>query len=261
MSGSRTFTFLGTGTSVGVPMIGCECAVCNSTNPKNHRYRPSVLIQAPGGTILIDTTPEMRLQLIREKVSVVHAVVYTHYHADHLYGLDDARLFPWKLGVPLPLYCTEESETVIRRAFFYAFDPVNDDVPPQFVPKLQFRRITEEPFEVLGERLTPIPLLHGRFNVFGFRIDNVAYCTDLNAIPDTSWPLMENLDVLVIDALRPERPHRSHFSLEQAIEAIERVKPKQAYLTHMNHEMEYDALMRRLPAHIAPAYDGLSFRF
>lgn len=261
MNGTRTFTFLGCGTSVGVPMIGCDCAVCTSTNPRNHRYRPSVFIHAPAGNILIDTTPELRLQLVREKIKLVNAVVYTHFHADHLYGLDDARVLTWALGGPMPLYCTAETEEVIRQAFFYAFDPSNDDVSPQFVPKLTFERITAEPFEVCGERFTPVPLEHGRFDVFGFRIGNIAYCTDLNAIPDGSWRLLESLDVLVIDALRPGRPHRSHFCLEQALEAIERLRPKQAYLTHMNHEMDYDALVRRLPQHVAPAYDGLSFRF
>jgi len=261
MNGTRTFTFLGTGTSVGVPMIGCECEVCTSTNPRNHRYRPSVLIQAPAGNILIDTTPELRLQLIRESIKVVHAVVYTHYHADHLYGLDDVRVLTWAIGGPLPLFCTAETEEVIRKAFFYAFDPINDDVPPQFVPKLEFERITTTPFEILGERCTPIPLEHGRFKVFGYRIGDVAYCTDVNEIPEASWPLLASLDVLVIDALRPARPHRSHFCLEQALEAIERLRPKQAYLTHMNHEMDYDELMGRLPAHVEPAYDGLSFQF
>lgn len=242
-------------------MIGCDCAVCTSTNPRNHRHRPSAIIKAPGGNILIDTTPELRLQLIRESINQVHAIVYTHYHADHLYGLDDARVLTWTIGGSMPLYCTEETETVIRRAFFYAFDPANDDVPPQFVPKLSFHRITEDPFEVCGEQFLPVPLRHGRFDVFGYRIDDIAYCTDVNMIPADSWSRLQSLDVLVIDALRPGRPHRSHFSLEQALEVIERLRPRQAYLTHMNHEMDYDDLIRRLPPHVAPAYDGLSFTF
>jgi phosphoribosyl 1,2-cyclic phosphate phosphodiesterase len=259
--GTRTFTFLGTGTSVGVPMIGCDCAVCRSTNTRNHRYRCSVVIDTPRGNILIDTTPELRLQLLRANVKLVHAVVYTHYHVDHLFGLDDLRIFPMILKGPLPIYCTDEVEEVIRQAFAYAFHPGGDDLPPGVLPKLEFRRIDEKPFEVLGERLTPVPLLHGRFNVLGFRIGNVAYCTDVSAIPERSWPLLEGLEVLVIDALRPGKPHPSHFSLEQALEAIDRVKPRQAYLTHMAHTMDYDVLVRALPPHVAPAYDGLSFRF
>jgi phosphoribosyl 1,2-cyclic phosphate phosphodiesterase len=260
-AGTRTFTFLGTGTSMGVPMLGCDCPVCTSSNPKNHRYRCSVLIGTPAGNILIDTTPELRLQLLRENVKLVHAVVYTHYHVDHLFGLDDVRIFPVKLNGPLPLYCTDETEAIIRQAFAYAFAPGNEGLPPGVLPHLELRRIDERPFEVLGQRLTPIPLLHGKFNVFGFRIGDVAYCTDVSSIPDRSWPLLEGLDVFVIDALRPGKPHMSHFSLEQAVEAIRRVKPRQAYFTHMAHSMEYDELMRTLPPGIEPAYDGLKFTF
>ena len=188
--GLRTFTFLGTGTSVGVPMIGCDCAVCRSTNPRNNRYRCSVLIRAPRGQILIDTTPELRLQLLRADVKLVHAVIYTHYHADHLFGLDDLRLFPAMLNGPMPIYCNDEVEEVIRQAFAYAFHPGGEDLPAGMLPKLEFCRIDERPFDVLGERFTPIPLIHGRFNVFGFRIGDVAYCTDVSAIPDRSWPLL-----------------------------------------------------------------------
>jgi phosphoribosyl 1,2-cyclic phosphate phosphodiesterase len=259
--GTRTFTFLGTGTSMGVPMLGCDCHVCTSTNPKNHRYRCSVLIGTPRGNILIDTTPELRLQLLRERVKLVHAVVYTHYHVDHLFGLDDLRIFPLKLNGPLPIYCNDEVESVIRQAFAYAFAPGNEDYPVGTIPRLEFSRIDERPFEVLGERFTPIPLLHSKFHVFGFRVGNVAYCTDVSGIPDRSWPLLEGLDVFVIDALRPGKPHPAHFSVEQALEAIQRVKPRQAYFTHMAHTMEYDELMRTLPAGVEPAYDGLRFTF
>lgn len=258
---TRTFTFLGTGTSVGVPMIGCDCAVCTSPNPKNHRYRCSVLIEAPGGNLLIDTTPELRLQLLRANVKLVHAVLYTHYHVDHLFGLDDARLFPLMLNGPLPIYCAADTEAIIRRAFAYAFEEATADLPAGWLPKLDLRRIDETPFDVLGERVTPIPFRHGRFDVLGFRVGNVAYCTDVSHIPDRSWPLLDGLDVLVLDALRPGRPHPSHFSLEQALDAIARVRPRQAYLTHMSHTMDYDAVTPTLPRNVALAYDGLSFRF
>ncbi|HUR54491.1 MAG TPA: MBL fold metallo-hydrolase [Gemmataceae bacterium] len=260
-TGDRTFTFLGTGTSVGVPMIGCDCHVCTSPNPRNQRYRCSVLVTTPGGNLLIDTTPELRLQLVRERVKLIHAVVYTHYHVDHLFGLDDLRLFPLKLNAPLPIYCSDEVEEVIRQAFSYAFHPTGDEAVAAMLPRLNIQRITEEPFAALGERITPIPLIHGRFNVFGFRIGNVAYCTDVSLIPERSWPLLEGLDVFVIDALRPTKPHPAHFSLEQALEAIARVKPRQAYLTHMSHTMDYDTLNPTLPQNVAMAYDGLSFRF
>ncbi len=260
-TGTRTFTFLGTGTSMGVPMLGCDCHVCTSTNPKNHRYRCSVLISTAAGHILIDTAPEMRLQLLRENIKLVSAVVYTHYHVDHLFGLDDLRIFPVKLNGPLPIYCTDETEEIIRQAFAYVFAPGSEDLPVGMVPRLTLQRIDERPFEVLGQRFTPIPLVHGRFNVFGFRIGDVAYCTDVSAIPDRSWPLLESLDVLVIDALKPGKPHPSHFNVEQALEAIERIKPRRAYFTHMAHTMEYDELMRTLPKGVEPAYDGLKFTF
>ncbi|MBX9626651.1 MAG: MBL fold metallo-hydrolase [Gemmataceae bacterium] len=261
MEPSRTFTFLGCGTSVGVPMLGCACPVCKSANPKNHRTRSSVLIRAPGGTILVDSTPEVRLQLVREDVRLVHAVLYTHYHVDHLFGLDDLRLFPMYLNAPLPVYCDAGTEGVIRTAFAYAFQESTADLPPGWLPKMEFRRIDETPFEVLGERVTPIPLRHGRFETLGFRVARVAYCTDVSGIPDRSWPLLEELDVLILGALRPGKPHPSHFSIEQAVEVFDRVRPRQGYITHTSHNVEYEAVSRSLPANVALAYDGLSFRF
>ncbi len=261
MDGRREFVFLGTGTSVGVPMIGCDCRVCQSPNPRNHRTRSSVIVRLPLGDLLIDTTPELRIQFIREKFPVAHAVLYTHYHADHLFGLDDVRLFPKRLGGALPIYCTDEVETVIREVFGYAFHPAAADLPPGVLPKLIFRRITSEPFDVLGQRVIPIPLQHGRFNVLGFRFDDVAYCTDVNDIPESSWPLLEGLRVLVLDALRPGHSHPAHFGLTEALQVIAKLRPQQAYLTHMSHEMEYEALQSQLPTGIAPAYDGLRFGF
>jgi phosphoribosyl 1,2-cyclic phosphate phosphodiesterase len=260
MLGPRTFTFLGTGTSVGVPMIGCDCAVCRSDNPRNHRYRCAVLVRTPRGNILIDTPPELRLQLLRERVGLVHAVLFTHYHADHLFGLDDLRPIPRNLGGPVPLYCTGEVEGKIRTAFAYAFGPEAEGLSSGFIPKLVFRRITEAPFEVLGETVTPVPLAHAHFDVFGFRIGNVAYCTDVSHIPRQSRPLLYGLDVLVLDALR-YAPHPAHFGLNQALDEIDALQPKQAYLTHMSHELEHEAVNAQLPPHVRLAHDGLSFEF
>src|SRR5690349_10636905 len=176
MPGTRTFTFLGTGTSVGVPMLGCDCAVCRSPDPRNNRYRCAALVTTPRGRVLIDTPPELRLQLLREHVGFVHAILFTHYHADHLFGLDDVRPFAHHLGGPVPLYCTRETEEKIREAFAYAFaDAARES--SLFVPRLTFRTIGNDPFGVLGERVVPIALLHGGFNVLGFRFDDVAYCT------------------------------------------------------------------------------------
>jgi phosphoribosyl 1,2-cyclic phosphate phosphodiesterase len=256
---TRTFTFLGTGTSAGVPMVGCDCAVCTSTDPRNSRYRCSVVITTPGGNILIDTAPELRLQLLRAGVRLVHAVVYTHYHADHLFGLDDVRPLPRLLGGPVPLYCTGEVEQVIRRAFSYAF-PDSGEKPMGYVPQLEFHTIGEEPFTVLGQELLPIPLQHAWFNVLGFRIGGVAYCTDVSAIPERSWARLEGLDVLVIDALR-FKPHPAHLSIQEALAAIERLRPRRAYLTHMSHEIDHESVNRQLPSGVELAYDGLRFEF
>jgi phosphoribosyl 1,2-cyclic phosphate phosphodiesterase len=258
MSGPRTFVFLGTGTSVGVPMLGCDCPVCRSTNPKNHRYRTSALVHTPQGNLLIDTGPELRLQLLREQVKQVHAVVYTHYHVDHLFGLDDLRLMARYLGGPMPIYCSQEVEEVIRRTFPYAFE--ERDVPLGWVPKLRFHRISDEPFEVLGERIVPIPLIHSWFNVYGFRIGDLAYCTDVSEIPAKSWELLEGVRILIIDALR-YKPHPAHLSLEQALEVVERLRPEQAYLTHMSHEFDYEQLQPTLPGGVEMAYDGLRIMF
>jgi phosphoribosyl 1,2-cyclic phosphate phosphodiesterase len=260
MQKTRTFTFLGTGTSVGVPMLGCNCEVCRSTNPKNHRFRCSVLIGTPQGNILIDTTPELRLQLLREQITLVHAVLYTHYHADHLFGLDDVRPLCKYVNGPIPLYCTDEVAGKIREAYSYAFGPAAQLLSAGYIPKLQIREITTKPFTLLGEEVTPIPLIHAQFSVFGFRIGNVAYCTDVSQIPAQSWPLLQGLDVLVLDALRL-RPHPAHFSIDQAVEVIGRLKPGQAYLTHMSHDVEHEAVNRQLPPGVELAYDRLRFQF
>jgi phosphoribosyl 1,2-cyclic phosphate phosphodiesterase len=260
MAGTRTFTFLGTGTSTGVPMIGCDCAVCRSDDPRNQRYRCAVLVRNAQGNLLIDTPPELRLQLLREKVGVVHAVLFTHYHADHLFGLDDLRPVARRLGHAVPLYCTGDVEGKIRSSFSYAFGHDAEQLPAGMIPKLRFERITTDPFHVLGETVTPIPLVHAHFDVFGFRIDDVAYCTDVNEIPRSSWPRLEGLRVLILDALRP-KPHPAHFGLDQALDVIDQFRPRQAYLTHMSHELEHEATNRQLPPNVQLAYDGLTFEF
>lgn len=242
-------------------MVGCTCDVCTSTNPKNQRYRCSVVIRAPQGNILIDTSPELRLQLLRVKIPFVHAVLFTHYHADHLFGLDDVRPMPRHLGGPVPLYCTTETERAIRRAFAYAFTEDSARLPAGFLPKLVFRTIEPmKPFEVLEEMVTPITLDHAYFTVMGFRIGDVAYCTDVNRIPPASMRLLEGLRVLILDALR-FKPHPGHFCIDEAVEIAEMLQPEQTYLTHMSHEVEHEETNRRLPPRIQLAYDGLSFEF
>ncbi len=260
MTASRTFTFLGTGTSVGIPMVGCRCEVCTSDDPLNQRFRCSALITTPGGTILIDTPPELRLQLLREKVHRLDAVLFTHAHADHLHGLDDVRPYPVYTNQPVPLFCTGDVEERIRQAFAYAFRPEQTPAD-RYIPRLEFRRVSEGvAFEAAGERVVPIPLLHASLPVLGFRIGNVAYCTDVSAVPETSWPLLEGLDVLILDALR-YKPHPAHFSINEALEVVRRVRPRRAWFTHINHDIDHRAANAQLPPNVELAYDGLKFEF
>lgn len=248
--------FLGTGTSVGVPCIGCDCSTCRSEHPKNQRTRCGLALGLPQGNLLIDTTPDLRQQMLRERIGVAHALLFTHDHADHLYGLDDTRVFYFYLGYPLPVHCEAFVEDRIRRAYDYAFTP--DAVRyAGGVPQLEFQRIEPgRPFEVLGQRIVPFRLQHGKFNVLGFRIGNLAYCTDTNGIPAESWDLLGDLDVLILDALRP-RPHVSHFSLDEAIDVAGRLKPKRTIFTHMGHELEHETTNAILPPGMELAYDGL----
>ena len=247
---------LGTGTSVGVPCIGCDCAVCTGGHPRNQRTRTSAILGLPQGNLLIDTPPDLRMQLLREGIGLVHGVLYTHEHADHLHGLDDVRLFPFMLGHPIPIYATEVVEGRIRKIFDYAFSD-REQTHPGAVPKMQLQRIDESPIEILGSKLTPVPLVHGPYcRVFGYRIGNVAYCTDTNCIESSSKELLQGLDVLVLDALR-KSPHPTHFSVGEALDVIEELGPKKAYLTHLSHELDYTTFFRELPEHVALAYDGL----
>ncbi len=246
---------LGTGTSIGVPVVGCQCATCTSSNPRNNRLRCAVVLGLPQGDLLIDTPPDLRTQLLREKISLVHATLYTHDHADHVFGLDDLRLFPYYLGHSMPVWCEEQVEQRIRKSFDYAFVEETKNYGGG-VPQLEFQRITTEPFDLLGQRVVPIRLEHGRFRVLGFRFGRVAYCTDTNGIPPESWPLLEGLDVLVLDALR-HKPHPTHFSLTEAVEAAQRIGARRTYFTHVSHDLEHAATNAALPAGMELAYDGL----
>ena len=247
--------FLGTGTSVGVPVIGCGCRTCASTDPRNNRLRCGLVMGLPDGNLLVDTPPDLRTQLLREKIGVVHATLFTHDHADHVFGLDDLRLFPYYLGHPMPVYCEDQVEARIRKSFDYAFAEGAQEYGGG-VPQIAFERITTDPFELLSQQIIPIRLHHGRFRVLGFRFGNIAYCTDTNEIPPESWPLLEGLDVLVLDALRL-KPHSSHFSLAEAIEVAQRLKPKRTLFTHMSHELEHVTTNASLPPGMELAYDGL----
>jgi len=246
---------LGTGTSVGVPTIGCGCRVCTSRHPRNQRTRCGAVLGLAEGNLLIDTPPDLRFQLLREGIGVIDAVLFTHEHADHIFGLDDLRLMPFFLGHAVPLYCEEIVEQRLRKAFDYAFTDI-EHTHVGAVPKLEFRRIGTEPFRVWDTLVIPIRLKHGpRFDVLGFRIGNIAYCTDTNEIPEESWPRLEGLDVLILDGLR-NRPHATHFSLDEAIAVAERVRPRRTLFTHVSHELDYDETNANLPPGMELAYDG-----
>jgi phosphoribosyl 1,2-cyclic phosphate phosphodiesterase len=258
---ARRLIVLGSGTSTGVPVLGCDCRVCTSSDPRNQRTRPSILLSLPRGNLIVDTTPEMRIQLLRERVGRVHAIAFTHHHADHLFGLDDARLFPKHVGGPVPVYCEAHTEEAIRRVFPYAFSEDAARIPSGGVPQLRFERIAPGvAFEVLGQTILPVRLEHGRFQVLGFRLGDLAYCTDVSRIPETSWPLLQGLDTLILDALRHE-PHPTHFSLSEALEVIARLRPRRAYLTHLSHGFDHGPTESTLPPGVALAYDGLALSF
>ncbi len=257
---SRKLILLGTGTSVGVPAIGCRCETCTSDHPRNKRTRASAIVGLPQGNLLIDTSPDLRQQLVREKIGIVHTVIYTHEHTDHLMGFDDLRLFQFYLGHAVPIHCTEVVEDRLRAAFSYAFDGL-EKTHPGAAPAVDIHRIETEPetspIEILGATVIPIPLKHGpNFDVLGFRIGNVAYCTDVSEIPETSFQLLDGVETLVIDALRPD-PHVTHFSIDQAIEASQRIGATTTYFTHCACKLNYERVEPELPKGIHVGYDGL----
>lgn len=248
--------FLGTGTSNGVPMIGCDCPVCTSDDPRDRRTRPSVAVCWAGRTVLVDTTPELRLQCLANNIRRVDAVLITHHHADHVAGLDDLRAFNWIMRSPINVYGREATVNRLGQMFPYAFreDP---DYPSQ-KPSLRLVTIDEQPFELFGLTVTPVPLWHGPMPVLGYRFGRFAYCTDCNHIPDSSLPQLEGLEVLVLEAVRL-RPHSTHFNLAQAIEAARRIAARKTLFTHISHRIRHAQTSAELPDGMELAYDGLSF--
>lgn len=258
---TREFILLGTGTSVGVPLLGCQCDVCRSTDPKLHRTRSSAYLSSPFGGILIDTGPDLRQQFLREGLTHADAILMTHHHADHIFGLDDIRAFNIvRGGSPLPIYCELEVEKVLRRAFAYAFEEGTFQHSKSSIPKIEFHRILRPRFDVLGEQIVPIPLKHGPTDVLGFRFGKLAYCTDVNEIPAPSWELLQGVEILIIDALRME-PHPTHFSFYEALDIIQRLGPRKAYMTHISCRLDPVEAARHLPADVELGYDGLRIPF
>ncbi|MFP6673438.1 MAG: MBL fold metallo-hydrolase [Pirellulaceae bacterium] len=253
------WVLLGTGTSVGVPAIGCGCAVCQSGDPLNRRTRCSAIVGLPNGNLLIDTPPDLRTQLLRERIGLVHSVLFTHEHTDHLMGLDDLRLFQFYLEGPVHLYCEASVERRIRTVFDYAFHSV-EPTHRGSCPNLEFHAIAPlETVSVLGGEVVPVRLHHGpRFDVLGFRLGNNAYCTDVKEMPPETKRQLAGLEVLVLDALRPI-PHPTHLSLDEAVELARELGARQTYFTHISCRLDHSSTNAKLPPGMALAYDGLSF--
>lgn len=247
-------TFLGTGTSMGVPVIGCGCEVCTSSDPHDNRLRCSVLIEHNNRRLVIDTGPDFRQQMLRADVKHLDAVVFTHEHKDHLAGLDEVRAFNFfNNGKEVPVYASGQVQRAIRREFAYIFET------PAYpgIPKIDIRTIGEEPFNAEGIEILPVHVHHHLLPVLGFRIGKFVYITDANRIDDVERDKIRNADVLVLNALRRE-PHISHFTLQQAIDLVAELQPKQAYFTHISHQMgRHEAVNAELPANIRLAFDGL----
>jgi phosphoribosyl 1,2-cyclic phosphate phosphodiesterase len=255
--------FLGSGTSMGVPTLGCECEVCTSSDPRNRRTRPSIAIKwAEEGrryTVVIDTGPDFREQALREGIRHLDAVLYTHAHADHILGMDDLRplSFHHKPGF-LPLYADERTAGILRRIFDYTFAAGSTYT---LRARVELRTLDgTQSIEVGGARFQRVPVLHGEMPVAGFRFGRAAYLTDMSSIPDASLPLLEGLDVLILDALRPQ-PHPTHANVEQALGWVERVGPRRAWFTHMSHEVDHAATEAAFPAEVRLSYDGLRIPF
>ena len=275
---SLRVTVLGSGTSHGVPAIGCDCAVCHSSDPRDRRTRPSILIQiqpAPpdpqalqdaGGapskqaafadavrTILVDTSTDLRTQALANDVRRVDAILFTHSHADHVFGLDDVRRFNQIQKAAIPCYADADTVASLRRMFAYVFEPPRQQGGG--LPQLSLFQIAG-PWILGGVEIVPVPLFHGRLPVLGFRIGSFAYLTDCNRIPDDSWTLLQGVRVLIIDALR-HRPHSTHFSVGEAVDVVARLGAERAYFTHICHDLPHAETCAQLPAGMELAYDGL----
>lgn len=259
MSDEKNFELklLGTGTSTGVPTISCTCATCVSTDPKDKRLRCSALITYKNKNIIIDTGPDFRQQYLKYGINGLDAVVYTHHHFDHIGGFDDIRGINFTSKKALPIYLNTETLENLSRIFSYAFRDYNET--GNGIPMVDVNIISEGEIEISGIKITILPLLHGSLKVLGFRIGNIAYCTDTNHIPENTLKLMKGLDVLILDGLRP-KVHKTHFNLDQAIEQARIIDSKQTYLTHIAHQVMHSEIEQKLPNGINLAYDGLTIK-
>lgn len=251
---TNKFTLLGTGTSTGVPTIGCECPVCLSQDPRDKRLRCSLMIESPQSCIVIDTSSDFRQQMLKHNVKRLDSVVFTHHHFDHIGGFDDIRAFNFVMNSPLSIYATETTLNHLARIYQYVFK-----VPEQVgggVPEIIVNKIDNNILIIRDIELIPIPMFHGNLEVLGFRIGNFAYCTDTNHIPPSSMELLQGLDVLILDGLRYTQ-HPTHFSVSESLEIINILNPKKAYLTHISHSILHHEAEEKLPDNVYFAYDGL----
>jgi phosphoribosyl 1,2-cyclic phosphate phosphodiesterase len=249
-------TVLGSGTSHGVPMIGCDCDVCHSADPRDRRTRPSIYVDvADGPKVLVDTSTDLRQQALACGVRRIDAILFTHNHADHVMGLDDSRRFSQMQKGSIPCYADATTVAALHKQFFYVFDPATEKGGG--LPQIELNTI-DGPFAVAGLRIQPIPLMHGRRQILGFRFGDFAYMTDTNFVPDEAWPLLQGVKTIILDALR-HRPHPTHFTVAEAVAVAEQLKPQQTYFTHICHDLPHVATNESLPAGVELAYDGLTF--
>jgi len=244
-------TILGSGTSTGVPMVGCHCQVCESSDPRDKRTRASLLVQCGDRHILVDTSTDLRRQALRERIPQIDAVLFTHSHADHIHGIDDLRGFHFIHRRIIPCYGSPETMEKIIASFSYIFDGLSSE---GYSPLMEPVPVEAE-FELFGCKVLPVPILHGAFNATGYRFGNAAYLTDCSSIPESSMALLEGLDLLIIDALRYS-PHPNHFNIESALEVVQALAPRRTLLTHLTHEVHHKD-GAKLPAGVEFAYDGL----
>lgn len=247
-------TVLGSGTSAGVPQIGCSCSVCRSSNPKNKRLRSSCFFEVNGKNILIDTSPDLREQCLRHHITNIDAVLFTHIHADHLHGIDEMRAFSEGKPAPVPVFAEEKTIAHLNKTFPYIFNPTS--LYPSIVPRLQPFSVSGL-FDCSGVEVQMVPCHHGeKYMTYNYRIGNAAWLTDVNKIPESSYPLLQNLDVLFLDGLR-FKPHPTHFSLDEALIEAKKIAAKKTYLIHLTHDYDHDVFNQTLPSTVELAFDGL----
>lgn len=253
---SIKITFLGTGTSSGVPMIGCDCAVCTSSNKKDNRLRSSIMVETANTTIVVDTTPDFRYQMLRLGVKKVDAIIFTHPHKDHMAGLDDIRAFNYINRKPMEVYCNYLTEEALRRDFYYAFS----DTKYPGVPEINLNTITDQPFFVNELLIQPVLVWHMKMPVLGFRFGPFTYITDANFIEPAEKEKIKGSEVMVVNALRKEK-HISHYNLEEAVALVQELQVPEAYFTHISHQLGlHNSIENELPAGIHLSYDGLSIQ-